>query len=176
MLKWFQSYLNSRKQRIKIDGHLSDAFQFPYGVPRGSVLGPFLFISRLARRREIIICTMCVRTCVRECVTQFSLKLLQLHIFGKLLVLMNFYALQYFLGCVNLWHNFSQICCSSTFFVNCNIFKFHNCCSMYFTNISQSVRDRAISSKFLIHRVVQECPMQRGKISIFATFDGHLGF
>ena len=27
---------------------------------------------------------------------QFSVKLLQLHIFGKLLVLMNFYALQYF--------------------------------------------------------------------------------
>ena len=35
------------------------------------------------------------------CVMQFSLKLLQLHIFGKLQVLMNFYALQYFLGLVN---------------------------------------------------------------------------
>ena len=34
---------------------------------------------------------------VRAWVTQFSLKLLQLHIFGKLLVLMNFYALQHFL-------------------------------------------------------------------------------
>ena len=33
---------------------------------------------------------------VCACVTQFSLKLLQLHILGKLLVLMNFYALQYF--------------------------------------------------------------------------------
>ena len=33
VLKWVQSYLNSRKQRIKIDGHLSDAFQLPY---RGS--------------------------------------------------------------------------------------------------------------------------------------------
>ena len=42
-----------------------------------------------------------VRLCVRACVTQFSLKLLQIHIFGKLLVLMNFYALQYFLGLVN---------------------------------------------------------------------------
>ena len=41
--KWVQSYLNSRKQRIKIDGHLSDAFQLPYGVPQGSVLGPLLF-------------------------------------------------------------------------------------------------------------------------------------
>ena len=35
------------------------------------------------------------------CVTQFPLKLLQLHIFGKLVVLMNFFALQYFLGLVN---------------------------------------------------------------------------
>ena len=40
MLKWVQSYLNSRKQQIKIDGHLSDAFQLPYGVPQGSVLEP----------------------------------------------------------------------------------------------------------------------------------------
>ena len=37
---------------------------------------------------------------MRAWVTQFSLKLLQLHIFGKLQVLMNFYALQYFLGLV----------------------------------------------------------------------------
>ena len=44
------------------------------------------------------------------------------------------------------------------------------------TNISQTVRDRAISSEFLTCRVVEEYPMQRGKISIFATFGGHLGF
>ena len=43
-------------------------------------------------------------------------------------------------------------------------------------NISKTVRDREISSKFLTHRVVQECPMQRGKISTFATFGGLLGF
>ena len=57
---------------------------------------------------EVIICTMCVRTsvspCVRAFVTQFPLKLLQLHIFGKLLVLMNFYALQYFF--CELWPTF----------------------------------------------------------------------
>ena len=34
VLKWVQSYLNSRKQRIKIDEHLSDAFQLCYGVPQ----------------------------------------------------------------------------------------------------------------------------------------------
>ena len=43
LFKWVQSYLNSRKQRIKIDGHLSDAFQLPYRVPQGSVLGLLLF-------------------------------------------------------------------------------------------------------------------------------------
>ena len=42
-----------------------------------------------------------VHACVRACVTQFSLKLLQLHIFGKSQVLMNFFALQYFWGLVN---------------------------------------------------------------------------
>ena len=39
---------------------------------------------------------------VCTCVRAFSLKALPLHIFGKLLVLMNFYALQYFGGLVNL--------------------------------------------------------------------------
>ena len=42
-----------------------------------------------------------VRESVRAFVTQFPLKLLQLHIFGKLIVLMNFYTLQYFLVFVN---------------------------------------------------------------------------
>ena len=43
-------------------------------------------------------------------------------------------------------------------------------------NISETVRDRAISREFLTHMVVQEYPVPRRKISIFATFDGHLGF
>ena len=62
-------------------------FTFPNHIPH--------VISRLACRREIIIYAMCVHTCVKW-VTQISLRLLQLHIFGKLLVLMNFYDLQYF--------------------------------------------------------------------------------
>ena len=41
VLKWVQSYLNSRK--IKIDRHFSDAFQLSYEVPQGSVLGPLFF-------------------------------------------------------------------------------------------------------------------------------------
>ena len=54
-------------------------------------LTPFLSPARLAGGRLQF--APCV--CVRAWVTQFSLKLLQLHIFGKLVVLMNFYALQY---------------------------------------------------------------------------------
>ena len=43
-------------------------------------------------------------------------------------------------------------------------------------NISKTIRDRAILNEFLTHWVVQEYLVPRGKISIFATFGGHLGF
>ena len=43
-------------------------------------------------------------------------------------------------------------------------------------NILKTIRDRAISSECLTRRVVQEYPVPRGKISVFATFGGHLGF
>ena len=43
VLGWVESYLDSRKQKIKADGLLSDAFLLPHGVPQGSVLGPLLF-------------------------------------------------------------------------------------------------------------------------------------
>ena len=72
------------------------------------------------------------------------------------------------------------------FFVNFNMFKFHNCCSMYkwviatsllllvkmwkITNISQTVRDRGISSEFLTHRAVQEYPI----VLDLVTFGLHL--
>ena len=43
-------------------------------------------------------------------------------------------------------------------------------------NVSETVRARVISSEFLTLMVVQEYPVPRGKISIFLTFGGHLGF
>ena len=39
------SYLSNRFQHVEIDGHKSDSQQLNYGVPQGSVLGAFLFLS-----------------------------------------------------------------------------------------------------------------------------------
>ena len=42
--KIITSYLSTRKQITKINGHLSDPCQVEIGVPQGSILGPLLFI------------------------------------------------------------------------------------------------------------------------------------
>jgi len=42
--KWFKSYLDKRKQKVKINGILGEEMLITCGVPQGSVLGPTLFI------------------------------------------------------------------------------------------------------------------------------------
>ena len=42
-LKWFNSYLESRSQRVKIDNVLSDKSELRFGVPQGSCAGPILY-------------------------------------------------------------------------------------------------------------------------------------
>ena len=44
LLKWFKSYLRSRKQRVVIEGQCSDWRTINSGVPQGSVLGLLLFL------------------------------------------------------------------------------------------------------------------------------------
>ena len=41
---WFESYLKSRHQIVKIGDTLSDKVQIACGVPQGSILGPILFL------------------------------------------------------------------------------------------------------------------------------------
>ena len=42
VLRWINSYLSNRRQKVKIVNSFSDAFSLPYGVPQGSVLDPLL--------------------------------------------------------------------------------------------------------------------------------------
>ena len=44
VLNWFKSYLKNRKQYIEIEDQKTDCLNIKCGVPRGSVLGPLLFL------------------------------------------------------------------------------------------------------------------------------------
>jgi hypothetical protein len=44
VLKWIESFLHDRKQRVNIDGYFSRWKTVNVGVPQGSTLGPFLFL------------------------------------------------------------------------------------------------------------------------------------
>ncbi len=44
LLKWIESYLSNRKQRVVINGTKSNILQLHGGVPQGSVIGPLLFL------------------------------------------------------------------------------------------------------------------------------------
>ena len=43
VLKWFESFLKGRSQRIRLGSIVSDEIIIKFGVPQGSVLGPILF-------------------------------------------------------------------------------------------------------------------------------------
>ena len=43
-LKWFESHLSGRYQKVCVDGKLSEPLSIQSGVPQGSILGPALFL------------------------------------------------------------------------------------------------------------------------------------
>ena len=43
-LYFFQLYLENLIQNCNVNGHMSSFKPIPYGVPRGSILGPLMFI------------------------------------------------------------------------------------------------------------------------------------
>ena len=43
VFRWFVEFLGGRRQAVDIDGHQSNFRENKYGVPQGSVVGPFLF-------------------------------------------------------------------------------------------------------------------------------------
>ena len=53
-LKWFESYLSGRYQRVYFKGSLSDALPITTGVPQGSILGPLFFIIFIDSMSEVI--------------------------------------------------------------------------------------------------------------------------
>jgi len=54
VLDWFASYLRGRVQRVRLSATSSTPSEVLFGVPRGSVLGPILFLLYTADLLQLV--------------------------------------------------------------------------------------------------------------------------